>query len=48
MLIEINENNIDERLIEQVVNELKKGSLIIFPTDSVYAIGCDLFNKKAL
>ena len=48
MLIEILEQNIDKRLIEQVVNELEKGELIIFPTDTVYAIGCDLYNKKAL
>lgn len=48
MLIEINEKNIDERLIEQAVITLKKGGIIIFPTDTVYAMGCDLFNKKAL
>lgn len=48
MLIEINSNNIDPRLIVDVVKELKKGELIIYPTDSVYAIGCDLKNKKAL
>ena len=48
MLIEINEKNIDERLIKQAVITLKKGGIIIFPTDTVYAMGCDLFNKKAL
>ena len=48
MLIEINNNNIDRRLIDDVVKELKKGEIIIYPTDSVYAIGCDLKNKKAL
>ncbi len=48
MLIEINPNNIDERLITQSVEALKKGGLIIFPTDTVYSIGCDLNNKKAL
>ena len=48
MLIEINEDNIDERLIEQAVRVLKKGGIIIFPTDTVYAMGCDLYNKKAL
>jgi tRNA threonylcarbamoyl adenosine modification protein (Sua5/YciO/YrdC/YwlC family) len=48
MLIEINENNIDQRLIEQVVKSLEAGNLLIYPTDSVYAIGCDLYNKKAL
>jgi tRNA threonylcarbamoyl adenosine modification protein (Sua5/YciO/YrdC/YwlC family) len=48
MLIEINPDNIDSRSVEQIVHSLKKGNLVIFPTDSVYNIGCDLFNKKAL
>lgn len=48
MLIEINNENIDKRLIDDIVEELKKGEIIIYPTDSVYAIGCDLKNKKAL
>lgn len=48
MLIEINPENIDQRAIEQVVHSLKKGNIVIFPTDSVYNVGCDLFNKKAL
>jgi len=48
MLIAINPENIDTRLIEQAVEHVKKGGIIIFPTDSVYAMGCDLYNKKAL
>ena len=48
MLIEINPKNIDQRSINQVVETLKKGGIIIFPTDSVYAMGCDLYHKKAL
>ncbi len=48
MLIEINPDNIDQRLIDQAVDVLKKGGIIIFPTDTVYAMGCDLYNKKAL
>ena len=48
MLVEINKYNIDQRLIQQVVDALKDGELIIYPTDTVYAIGCDLHNKKAL
>lgn len=48
MLIEINPSNIDKRLIEDIIKELKRGEIIIYPTDSVYAIGCDLKNKKAL
>lgn len=48
MLLEINDENIDTRSIEIVVKALQKGGVIIFPTDTVYAIGCDLRNKKAL
>ncbi len=48
MLLEINPLNIDPRSISQVVHSLEKGNIIIFPTDSVYNVGCDLFNKKAL
>lgn len=48
MLIEINESNIDQRFIAQAVKALKSGGIIIFPTDSVYAMGCSLNDKKAL
>lgn len=48
MFIEINPYNVDSRLIDQAVEILRKGELIIFPTDTVYAIGCDASNKKAL
>lgn len=48
MIIEINPNNIDDRLISQAVKTLKDGGLLIFPTDSVFAVGVDLYNKKAL
>ena len=48
MLVEINPKNIDVRLIDQAVDILKKGGIIIFPTDTVYSMGCDLKNKKAL
>lgn len=48
MLVEINENNIDSRLIKQALEMLKSGGILIFPTDTVYAMGCDLYNKKAL
>lgn len=48
MLIEVNPYNIDSRIIQQVVESLKKGGVIIFPTDTVYAMGCDLYSKKGL
>lgn len=48
MLVEINPNNVDSRLIDQAVEVIRKGGVIIFPTDTVYAMGCDLYNKKGL
>ena len=48
VFVEINPYNIDQRLIQQAVEELKQGKIIIFPTDTVYAFGCDLMNKKGL
>ena len=48
MFITINEENIDSRLIQQCVETIKNGGIVVFPTDTVYSIGCDLYNKKAL
>ena len=46
--IKLYEENPNERTIREVVNILKNGGLIIFPTDTVYSLGCDLHNQKAL
>jgi len=48
MLLEIRQENPDDRQIDQVVECLRKGGIIIYPTDSVYSIGCDLNNKRAI
>lgn len=48
MLLEINPYNIDQRIIKDCVNKLRQGEIIIYPTDSVYAMGCDLESKKGL
>lgn len=47
MLLRINPDNIDDRLIWQVVNCLRKGGVIIYPTDTVYTLGCDLTHQNA-
>lgn len=46
--IRIYEENPNSKAIEKVVNVLKKGGLIIYPTDTVYGLGCDITNIKAL
>jgi tRNA threonylcarbamoyl adenosine modification protein (Sua5/YciO/YrdC/YwlC family) len=48
MLLEINPNNPQLRLIEQVVKLLKNGAIICYPTDTGYGIGCDLFNQRSI
>lgn len=46
--IRIYEENPNPREIDRVVQTLKKGGLIIYPTDTVYGLGCDITNIKAL
>jgi tRNA threonylcarbamoyl adenosine modification protein (Sua5/YciO/YrdC/YwlC family) len=46
--IKIYEENPNEREIDKVVSILKKGGLIIYPTDTVYGLGCDITNMKAM
>ena len=48
MLIKINPLNPQMRLIHKVVDVLKKGGMVAYPTDTVYGIGCDITNKKAI
>jgi len=48
MLLHINHDNPQQRLIDQVVDILKRGGIIAYPTDTYYGIGCDIMNKKAI
>jgi len=48
LLLEINPYNPQHRLIAQVVDVLKKGGVICYPTDTMYGLGCDIFNQKAV
>ena len=48
MITKINPENPQERLITNVVEILKKGGVIAYPTDTYYGIGCDIMNKKAI
>ena len=47
-LIKIYPENPQEAALEKVVKSLKEGALIIYPTDTVYGIGCDITNARAL
>ena len=48
MYVEIHPENPEEHKITRVVKELKSGGVAIIPSDSVYAIACDLNSKKAV
>lgn len=48
MLIHIHPVNPQERLIRQVADVLKKGGVIIYPTDTIYGLGCDIFQHRAI
>ncbi|GAC1421102.1 MAG: L-threonylcarbamoyladenylate synthase [Flavisolibacter sp.] len=48
MLIKIHPQNPQERLIRQVTEILKAGGIIIYPTDTIYGLGCDIFHPKAV
>jgi tRNA threonylcarbamoyl adenosine modification protein (Sua5/YciO/YrdC/YwlC family) len=47
-ILEINPYNPQRRLLEQVIEVLQKGGVIGYPTDTMYGIGCDIFNQKAV
>ncbi len=46
--VKIYPENPNPKAIQQVVDVLKKGGLVIYPTDTVYGLGCDMSNLKAL
>lgn len=47
-ILQILPQSIDDRAIGQVVDVIKSGGLVIYPTDSIYAIGCDALNNNAI
>ena len=48
MLLEINPDNPQPRLIARVVEILKNGGVVAYPTDTTYGIGCSIFSKKGI
>lgn len=47
-VLPIIEDNINMRHIEDIVSVLRDGGIIVYPTDTVYAIGCDALNNQAI
>jgi len=48
LLINIHPDNPQPRLIKQVVESLQEGGIIIYPTDTIYGLGCDITHPKAV
>jgi tRNA threonylcarbamoyl adenosine modification protein (Sua5/YciO/YrdC/YwlC family) len=48
MLIKLYENNPSQREVDRIVRVLREGGVIIYPTDTVYALGCDALNTRAV
>lgn len=48
MLLQIHPKDPQPRLVKQVVETLKNGGIIVYPTDTIYGLGCDIYNQKAV
>ena len=48
MLLRIHPQNPQPRLLSQVADCLKSGGIIIYPTDTIYGLGCDIYHPKAI
>lgn len=47
-LLKIHPDNPEMRKINRVVDILRKGGIVVYPTDTIYGIGCDLMNRKSI
>jgi len=48
MVLRINPQNPQKRLIDKVAGILREGGVMAYPTDTIYGFGCDIFSKKAI
>jgi tRNA threonylcarbamoyl adenosine modification protein (Sua5/YciO/YrdC/YwlC family) len=48
MLLQLHPTNPQPRLIKQIVECLKDGGIIVYPTDTIYGLGCDIGQQKAV
>ncbi len=47
-ILQLIEDNINERHLDEVVDTLRDGGIVVYPTDTMYAIGCDALNNQAI
>jgi tRNA threonylcarbamoyl adenosine modification protein (Sua5/YciO/YrdC/YwlC family) len=48
MMIELNENNLEYPKIKKAVDFLRNNGVIVYPTDTIYGFGCDIFSEEAI
>jgi tRNA threonylcarbamoyl adenosine modification protein (Sua5/YciO/YrdC/YwlC family) len=48
LILKINSAHPETKKIERVTEILKEGGIMVYPTDTIYGLGCDIFNKKAI
>ena len=48
ILIKLYEENPNPKEVKKVVDIIRNGGLVIYPSDTVYALGCDITNNRAL
>ncbi len=47
-ILKMYESSINDRFLDEITDTLRNGGVIIYPTDTVYAIGCDALNSRAI
>ena len=48
MLLKIYPENPNPKAVNTVVECLRDGGIVIYPTDTIYGIGCDIFKQKSI
>ncbi len=47
-ILQLHPEHPQKRHVDRIVDELSRGGVIVYPTDTVYGLGCDIFNRKAI
>ncbi len=47
-ILQLHPEHPQKRHVDRVVESLHRGGVIVYPTDTVYGLGCDIFNRKAI